>query len=267
MSGKAPQNVGFRVAKTEPGSTLRAGEFYPIQDGEQILGRSMEVELRLDDETVSRQHARIHLHNGLVRVESLTETNGTFINGVAAKVGESVTLVGDSPLLQVGGVLLELLADHRTRPVLSALSLEQESDTTPDHSQAMLVVIWDTTKCSVRCRDRTLDLAPYAARALSALCAEPGRPVHHWDIQEEVGAPCNVAQLISAVRRSFRLLVQEGVIHLDELRDLVRAHSSGDHLETLAEMDVNEVLRAFVMSRRGHGYQICLAETDVRIEQ
>ena len=259
--------VSLRVRKADPEAALRVGEVWAIRDGEQVLGRAADADICISSETVSRQHARLILRDGALWVEPLTTTNGTFLNGEPVPCGDPTPVGGEQPILQLGGVLLEVLVDHRTRPVLAALTLDDQPTSPHDGAQPMLIVRWDTTKCSIQCRGRTLDLAPNAARALSALCAQPGQPVHHWDIQDEVGAPCNVAQLISAVRRSFRLLVDQQVLTLDEIRALVSTHSSGNHLEGLADMDINEVLRCFVMSRRGHGYLICLATTDVRIEQ
>jgi FHA domain len=45
------------------------------------LGRTREAELFLRDPEVSRRHARFESHNGVVYVEDLKSSNGTFLNG------------------------------------------------------------------------------------------------------------------------------------------------------------------------------------------
>lgn len=52
------------------------------------LGRSREAEVFLRDPEVSRRHARFEGQNGVVYVEDLKSSNGTFLNG--RRVGEAI---------------------------------------------------------------------------------------------------------------------------------------------------------------------------------
>ena len=52
----------------------------PLDEGENILGRSAECTLMIDATTVSRRHARIIISSGTARIEDLNSTNGTFVN-------------------------------------------------------------------------------------------------------------------------------------------------------------------------------------------
>jgi S-DNA-T family DNA segregation ATPase FtsK/SpoIIIE len=69
------------------------------------IGRDPACTVALDDDLVSRRHARIVLQNGHALAEDLSSTNGTFLNGM--------TLAGPAPLhpgdhLVVGVTVLEL---------------------------------------------------------------------------------------------------------------------------------------------------------------
>lgn len=52
------------------------------------LGRSREADVFLRDPEVSRRHARFEGQNGVVYVEDLKSSNGTFLNG--RRVGEAI---------------------------------------------------------------------------------------------------------------------------------------------------------------------------------
>ena len=58
------------------------GGEYPLTEGQEIvIGRSSELDMVLVEEMVSRRHARIQLQGGVITIEDLGSTNGTFING------------------------------------------------------------------------------------------------------------------------------------------------------------------------------------------
>ncbi|WP_437837348.1 sigma 54-interacting transcriptional regulator [Sorangium sp. So ce1153] len=73
------------------------------RDGSLIVGRSPEVDIRIDARGVSRQHARVIVTNGEVQIVDLDSHNGTLVNGhrlAGSRVlypGEVVT-VGDTIL-------------------------------------------------------------------------------------------------------------------------------------------------------------------------
>jgi DNA-binding winged helix-turn-helix (wHTH) protein len=52
-----------------------------LAEGDNILGRGEESVLWLDDETVSRRHARIRVEEGKALLEDLSSKNGTFLRG------------------------------------------------------------------------------------------------------------------------------------------------------------------------------------------
>ena len=59
----------------------KAGKNLKIEKEELTLGRSMDVDVLLDNEGVSRRHARIYREGEHYWLEDLGSTNGVFVNG------------------------------------------------------------------------------------------------------------------------------------------------------------------------------------------
>ncbi|MBX3251527.1 MAG: GGDEF domain-containing protein [Myxococcales bacterium] len=70
----------------------------PIDD-DAVIGRSGDVEIRMDDPTLSRRHARLFRRRSLWCVEDLGSVNGTFVDGQRV-CGSRVLVDGDR--LQIG---------------------------------------------------------------------------------------------------------------------------------------------------------------------
>ncbi len=74
------------------------GGEYPLEEGRDIIvGRSSELDMVLVEEMVSRRHARISVLSGVISVEDLGSTNGTFVNG--EKIQRSTLREGDRVLI------------------------------------------------------------------------------------------------------------------------------------------------------------------------
>jgi diguanylate cyclase (GGDEF)-like protein len=84
---EAPATVDAQPAPAEREPTLviltgaRMGLVHTLQSGSAVLGRSPECEVTLEDDGVSRQHARIIVRQAGVEVEDLRSTNGTYVDG------------------------------------------------------------------------------------------------------------------------------------------------------------------------------------------
>jgi diguanylate cyclase (GGDEF)-like protein len=71
------------------------------------IGRSSRCDLQLDEESVSRQHARIEADAGAVyRISDLGSTNGTYVNDVPQKT----TALRHGDQIQIGRSILKFLA-------------------------------------------------------------------------------------------------------------------------------------------------------------
>jgi len=252
--------LAIRAAPT--GSQLAVGRAFVVAS-EAVVGRGVEADIRLDDITVSRRHVRFYRVSGELHMEILAHRNGTFLDGASISHGSNAKISHDAHVLQLGGALLDLYPMANTEPVLDPLTLR--TNASPNASAPFLEISADGDQCTVRCRGRFLDVHAGAAKALKALCETPGTIVHEWDIQDAVGGSCNVQQLVSTIRKAFRLLIETGHLSDDELRCFIRRVSSGERVAQLDTLDTASLLRRFVLSRRGHGYLICLEPSDVQI--
>jgi two-component system, NtrC family, response regulator AtoC len=108
------ETVSLKTTSSRSG-TLRLVVF--VGDGSQVLplpdrgalsiGRGKGVDLRLDDQTVSSRHIKVHVLGDSVRVEDLGSTNGTRVRGRDLGRGETVELQsGDA--VEIGRTLLVL---------------------------------------------------------------------------------------------------------------------------------------------------------------
>lgn len=83
-----------------------------VRDGETVAGRDEGCDIRLDDPSVSRRHARFLVQDDLITVEDLSSTNGTLVNG--RKTSGAVSLQpGDT--IRIGSVKARLDVPHATR--------------------------------------------------------------------------------------------------------------------------------------------------------
>jgi hypothetical protein len=76
-----------------------SGRRLVLYEGENIVGRDPQVSVWVDEPHVSGQHARLTVSEGLVTVEDLGSTNGTFLRG--SRVTEPQPLV-DGDVIRFG---------------------------------------------------------------------------------------------------------------------------------------------------------------------
>jgi len=71
------------------------GEVMEVWSTPAVVGRGAECNIRIEDPSVSRQHAEIHLSERSARVKDLGSANGTFVNGRPAGDGARSLHYGD----------------------------------------------------------------------------------------------------------------------------------------------------------------------------
>ena len=84
-----------------------AGGRAALRDGGHVIGRDPDLELFLDEASVSRHHARITIAGDQATVEDLGSKNGTH---VGERRVESATPLADGDIIRVGAVTLKFHA-------------------------------------------------------------------------------------------------------------------------------------------------------------
>jgi two-component system, cell cycle response regulator len=98
--GRGSMEDGSGRAHVVVVSGKNAGESYPVQGPVMVIGRGFGADLRVEDEGVSRAHAKLIEEPVGVFIEDLGSRNGTFCNGVRVGPGSRKLEEGDS--LQIG---------------------------------------------------------------------------------------------------------------------------------------------------------------------
>jgi two-component system cell cycle response regulator len=78
---------------------LSAGEMFRIDRPRTVIGRGENVEVRILDDDVSREHAQLLLQGGRVFIEDLGSKNGTYLNGNA---GDGKRALRDGDKIAIG---------------------------------------------------------------------------------------------------------------------------------------------------------------------
>ena len=104
MSAKLIKLQNARLA-LRADSGLALGNIYPLSSDRNIIGRSVDVGVPVDDSKVSRVHASIDLQNGFHYLVDLGSTNGTYLNGVRIQ-NAALLSVGDE--VRVGSAVFKV---------------------------------------------------------------------------------------------------------------------------------------------------------------
>jgi pSer/pThr/pTyr-binding forkhead associated (FHA) protein len=108
-----PGEPARRLALKFISGKYQGGEF-PLNDGQDVVvGRSSELDMVLVEEMVSRKHAVFRLENGVLSVQDLGSTNGTFVNG--ERIEKAVLREGDRVL--VGTSILRVIGVDASLPM------------------------------------------------------------------------------------------------------------------------------------------------------
>ena len=90
-----------------PAAILRLsnGRSLPLHEGENVAGRDAVCAVVVDATTVSRRHACFTIAAGVITVEDLGSSNGTFVNGASIS---SATELADGDEIELGKAILTL---------------------------------------------------------------------------------------------------------------------------------------------------------------
>jgi diguanylate cyclase (GGDEF)-like protein len=82
------------------------GKAFYLQQADQTIGRDASCDIHLEDDSVSRRHARISVAPAATRVRDLDSTNGLFVNGHRVREGE----LQDGDRLHLGETVLKYIS-------------------------------------------------------------------------------------------------------------------------------------------------------------
>ncbi|HQG13263.1 MAG TPA: PEGA domain-containing protein [bacterium] len=99
----------------------RAGAHFPLGPGENVIGRAPGNAVRLEDQSVSRQHAEISKGTSGWLVKDLGSKNGTSVNGRSAT---EAVIIGHKDLIKTGIYLMRLV----TQPLSQEDEMELPRD-------------------------------------------------------------------------------------------------------------------------------------------
>lgn len=85
---------------------VNLGKRFEIRNKEFIIGRSTTADVPINEENISRKHARIYKKNKIFIIEDLSSTNGTFVNTKKIEIKE----LTDGDLILVGNTLLKFIS-------------------------------------------------------------------------------------------------------------------------------------------------------------
>ncbi|MCH2110700.1 MAG: GGDEF domain-containing protein, partial [Polyangiaceae bacterium] len=91
-----------------------AGKRVVLEAKSFLLGRSVNADLTLKEDAVSRRHARVVFLHGEYMIEDLGSTNGTLVNEQRAK---GLVTLADGDLIQIGHAHLKFLSQDNIESV------------------------------------------------------------------------------------------------------------------------------------------------------
>ncbi|MEH6823592.1 MAG: FHA domain-containing protein [Motiliproteus sp.] len=105
---------------------LLSGQFFPIQ-GTLLVGREQDCDLIINDQMLSRHHARLWLEDEGLNIEDLDSANGTFVNGQRidrAEIQSGDEIRFDSAAFSVIGPKVLVQEDDNMTQLRPALDLD-----------------------------------------------------------------------------------------------------------------------------------------------
>ncbi len=255
--------------------------------GSLVVGRGEEAEIRIDDRSVSRRHAVLHLGRTL-QLEALTSSNGTHVRGVLLAPGDrtdvepgDVITLGAIPCLLEGrskaerprrfwthGYFEGRLEDECARAAdaragFAVLQVRVDGRADPNFASDLLsavratdvVAVYVPGEYEILRSGATPDDAEGLAGDLSARLARPGRSVR-------VGAACYPRDgrapeaLLAAARATLREPAEKGAAPTD---DIVVEDGAMRRLLALVDRVAQGVINVLLLGETGVGKEVFAA--------
>jgi predicted component of type VI protein secretion system len=101
-----PRPAGPRL-RVLAGPGVEAGREYALRGPAVTIGRRDDQDIVLEDQSVSRVHARIEIAPGGATITDAGSTNGTRVNGVPLRSGAAPLRAGDR--IEIGRIVLQFV--------------------------------------------------------------------------------------------------------------------------------------------------------------
>jgi DNA-binding winged helix-turn-helix (wHTH) protein len=126
FSGDVSAGPEAGMGKARPAAQVLWEErAFPLEPGENVLGRGENVRVCIDAPGVSRRHARIVVEGGQAILEDLGSKNGTFLR---ERRLDSPARLGDGDMFRLGGQLLVFRSSSRKRSTLTESGRQRRPD-------------------------------------------------------------------------------------------------------------------------------------------
>ena len=115
-----------------------AGTIYDIDKEEMVLGRVDENDIVMDHRSISRNHAKVHLEDGIARIVDLKSANGIFLNG--NEVDQAILRSGD--IIELGRVQIRYLIpneEYQLSPYEIKMAVEADVATESSHTPTLSI--------------------------------------------------------------------------------------------------------------------------------
>lgn len=220
-------------ALARPPVLVHEEQEWPLADGEHVIGRGEEADIRLSARGLSRRHARVTVRHGRATIEDLASKNGTFCGDVPV-IGP--TALRDGDVIHLG---------RRVQLVFQQHGADGTETETPGAIVAAGAVfrpefrkdgeLW--TAAFEGQTVRLVDVKGFAA--LARLLARPGVEVHCLELADRPAesSPADVL-LDERARREIRARaaeLQHEIDDADAAHDLGRAERARVELDRLVD--------------------------------
>ncbi len=149
------------------------GQPLELPEGEILLGRSRSCTVTLPDPSISRQHAKLMLRQGQVRLRDLNSSNGTYINDTRVQ-SETEVVDGDRIVLGETEMRFRAAGPEEIGAATQPVATVPAPDEAPDPP-------------TLRRVERAVDAGPSSAAAAPAPVAPPAAPPRQANSKRPTG--------------------------------------------------------------------------------
>lgn len=266
--------VSVVVIKARPQSTLTLGQHFEVRSFPVVLGRALDAGVRLADNTVSREHARLEMREGQLFLVALSDSSKVWVDQVLVNVGERVALTLPESLVQLGGVLLRVHLSEPTAPFQEQFDV---MDAPAPRGLLHIEVSGDGALVTLDGVEVQLHRGP--AMILRALARQTNTVFPEESLllfgepDVEKALDRNLNQLVTYIRNGLKPVLmnspatRERVMAAVRAAELERMDESPPFDEADTEGQVVAILRRLIRNHRRFGYSLRLSSAQVTTDE